>query len=737
MEQNNEKEYIGRMTGDLAAAEPAPAEHEQCSPRDDEELAGGLYTVESQDETVSKEPTYAIGATLADASELCCGSENEPIVEPASDDNHGEIAPVSSFSPVVTDDEPVNDAHASAANDSSNAAIAEPENNCAANGGADCQADISAESADTEHDGQHAARESDRTIVDTTVGAEDENSESSNTAHADSEEERLVIDIHDGDERELLCLGATTVGRITIGADGVQRYYPGVGETVDCVANAPAGAKNQHAPVLKAANAVPGQSGYAPVGAVGQRYASAVPTVNGQIGEYAPLAAVQRYDIAQGGASQQPTDSDAVGYSQDGAAELGQRAASDDIHRIAADNSIDETPKADSKETGYIDEGSRDDGELPADSRNSALDTDGDGQERVSPYSFSDDDVRSAYSARLEELDRMSGSWLSDIAASSAKDHGYDETALDGEHSVNGAVAERDHKQQMRTDITALRLRLELEVARLERDCAAVEYSFLHRLDDRREQRIHKKNMKRLKAARTKTHRAVRLEKKDNKRYYSFLHLDPGSKKMSQMADEETVELLRRRLGDLLMKRDEYNQRLIEAYSAQRGKGGKKHSYGRIYEAECRARKKAYKKQKALAKLIERANVDKDDERMLFSLMDERIELCGRRATAIYLLSKERVKGVARREAQDDKAEAERALKKNKKAIARIEKRSISGARDKSRRRRGMIIGWSALLIAAAAGFFIWVFREQIADAVVGTMYWLSDLLGWDFSGLN
>lgn len=658
MEQNSEMKNIERMSGDIVASEPTPAEHDGRST-----CGGGaceLHTVDVREDSVAKESSHRIGSTPTDASELRNEATEEPTV-------------------AYCDGEP------------------------------SCQSSDDTDKSETDPIAEENISEGDGDSLDDTNDAHADNNDIEHGGGED--EDSMVIDINGGNERELLCLGGATVGRIAIGADGVQRYYPGAGShSGDTVID-----KTQHASVRYAANSAAGQG----VGVTLGQYAAVRTGVN------SPFSDVHGYDIFGDAEHRELGAREAAAYPQD-----------------ALNDGVTETPRENDGQSDYTDHGSTEDGEPFANGANGALNIESDERERVSPYSFADDDVHSAYRARLEELDRISGSWLSDIAAAGTADRGYGEMTLelDGDHGVDGAVAERDHKRQMRTDITALRLRLELDVARLERDCATVEYSFLHRLDDRREQRIHKKNLKRLRAARVKAHRAVRLEKKDNKRYYTFLHMDPRSKKMSRMADEETVELLRRRLGELLMKRDEYNQRLIEAYSAQRGRGrrgGKKHSYGRIYEVECRARKKAFKKQKGLARRVARSHVDKDDERMIFSLMDERIELFGRRATATYLLSKEKVKGAARREAQNDKAETERALKKNKKAIARIEKRSIVGARDKSHRRRGMLIGWSAFAVAAAVGFFIWVFHGQIADAAVGTMYWLADLLGWDFSGLN
>ena len=357
---------------------------------------------------------------------------------------------------------------------------------------------------------------------------------------------------------------------------------------------------------------------------------------------------------------------------------------------------------------------------------------DGRGYEYSDEYSYPEDTTGD----EVSELDKLGYYHLSDIAGQTERDEelsrAYDEF-IEGKGYTpigGGIVAHRDYSEQRRTDVAAVKARIEIGIGRLEKECGDAEFSYSRTLENRRERKLRRLAAKRLNSERKRLYKAIRLEKQDNKRYYDFLKLDLASLKLPEDADRQKLLQMRRRLVELLLMRDEYNQRLLEVYTGSKN-GGRMRSDG-VYAAEYKARKKAYRKHRRLAKVIAVNRVNSDDKRMLFALMDESITLHGRRAAMIYLLTKEKVRGGAKREALAEKKAAERALKKNRKTLERVEAKTVVEARKKHRRRRAMIWGWSALIVLAALGFFIWIFHDAIGNLFLRLGKWLNDTFGWN-----
>ncbi len=336
----------------------------------------------------------------------------------------------------------------------------------------------------------------------------------------------------------------------------------------------------------------------------------------------------------------------------------------------------------------------------------------------------------------ISELDKLGYYHLSDIAAQTERDEelsrAYDEF-LEGKGYTpigGGIVAHRDYAEQRKTDVAAVKARIEIGIGRLEKECGEAEFSYSRTLENRRERRLRRLTVKRLDRERKRLYKALNCEKRDNKRYYDFLKLDLASLKLPEGADRQKLLQMRKRLVELLLMRDEYNQRLLEVYTGSKNGGGMR-SDG-VYAAEYKARKKAYKKHRRLARIIASNRIDPDDKRMLFALMDESITLHGRRAAMVYLLTKEKVRAGARREALAEKKAAERAIKKNKRTLERVEAKTVVEARKKHKRRRAMIWGWSALIVIAAIGFFVWIFHDAIGDLFLRLGQWLNDTFGWN-----
>ena len=151
---------------------------------------------------------------------------------------------------------------------------------------------------------------------------------------------------------------------------------------------------------------------------------------------------------------------------------------------------------------------------------------------------------------------------------------------------------------------------------------------------------------------------AIRLERQDNERYYSLVKSDLDKLKLPRRTDKAEIKKMREELIELLNRRDELNLALSELYTG-RTKGKKSRSHEVNAETkEYKAKVKEFKLQRRLAKQMDRMSVSSDNRRKIYQLMDECVELKGRRSELEYRLRKEKLKGKAKREARKE-------LKKN------------------------------------------------------------------------
>jgi len=211
-----------------------------------------------------------------------------------------------------------------------------------------------------------------------------------------------------------------------------------------------------------------------------------------------------------------------------------------------------------------------------------------------------------------------------------------------------------------------------------------------------------------LKRSKKAAKKAIHLEKMDNDRYYSVLLTDFTKVKLPKGANLDKVLELREKLTELLIKRDEYNERLLELYTGA-GKKAKNAGFGARDEVRRKARRKEYKKQLSLEKRLRRFGVMKDYRDRMHTLMDKCVTLSGEIAELAFILHKEKPVGAVKKDAKKALSTKRAELKASRKELARVTKKGFVQADKRKRRKAEYVFGWIGLvLVLAITGVVIW-----------------------------
>lgn len=204
-------------------------------------------------------------------------------------------------------------------------------------------------------------------------------------------------------------------------------------------------------------------------------------------------------------------------------------------------------------------------------------------------------------------------------------------------------------KRLCRTDVDCIRESYERELSRLRLEYSEAKLRFEKDEDSSLEDEI----FERISATEREQRRAIKREKKYNKRIFFPILTDYREANLHPSADRELLLELRAKLLARLIERDGYNRELI-ALTSRKGKRRSQDGYA----AELGGRARAYKKQKKVDKLIHKYNVSAKETRRLYALMDEYIECSARLAHVKYVLKEE-----------DPSRIMERSLKKERKKL--------------------------------------------------------------------
>ena len=176
--------------------------------------------------------------------------------------------------------------------------------------------------------------------------------------------------------------------------------------------------------------------------------------------------------------------------------------------------------------------------------------------------------------------------------------------------------------------------------------------------------------------------------------------------------------MLRERLLALLHERQDLNSRLINLYLGN--EDGKFNVYEKRTDAELKARRKAYKKQRKLEREIKSYHISLSHATKLRSLMDAYVMKYGLLASIKVAIKKGSETRKARREFKRELARVKRELKRIEHDIERIKTKAIKEARDRRRARFGMVVGWTVFILLCTAGILGYVFWDDIVSAISG-----------------
>lgn len=260
-------------------------------------------------------------------------------------------------------------------------------------------------------------------------------------------------------------------------------------------------------------------------------------------------------------------------------------------------------------------------------------------------------------------------------------------------------------KRAAERDILLVSLRCEYELSALEseRDMLINSYGADQKKMGKRITAIERK-IEKLKIS---AKRAVKLEGRDNSRYYTLIATDPRTERTKATARRERLSSLRSRLEVLLREREDINERLITLY----GGGDKKLRGVKISRKAGAVRRKSakamYRKQRAQARKIEKFRVPLDLKDRAYEQLNRKTACASAIEEAEFRIARLKLRGNAKRELLADikrqKAEMRAADREFNYILKKMKKHEERNADDRS---------WAALLITlavvAALGIGAW-----------------------------
>ncbi len=202
--------------------------------------------------------------------------------------------------------------------------------------------------------------------------------------------------------------------------------------------------------------------------------------------------------------------------------------------------------------------------------------------------------------------------------------------------------------------------------------------------------------------------KSIKLERDDNSRYYALL-LDGGmTMKVRRRARADRLDALKMRLEVLLSEREELNESLIALY----GGSGKKAASAKLNRKAAAVRRKyakiTYRRQKSLARTIEKTKAPLDMKEKAYALLNKKTESIATIEENTYKLKKLKPRGAAKRELIADIKRSKTAIRRAdsdlKFLMKRMKKREQHYIAD-----RNWAILWIVILILIGAGAAVWL----------------------------
>ena len=258
-------------------------------------------------------------------------------------------------------------------------------------------------------------------------------------------------------------------------------------------------------------------------------------------------------------------------------------------------------------------------------------------------------------------------------------------------------------KDRCETDINLIRERYEHRLAalRLEYAGAKLRFDKKSRIPDgsRSESEIYAD----IAATEHRMSRAVKREKKYNKRVFTPILTDYKTAPLSSSKNREHLMELRAELFLELEKRDKINKEAMALLLGEDGstRGG----LGDKSAAEIKGKKRAYKKQKKVDDLIHKYHVSRQDSKRLYEFMDEYIECAGELARVTYTLKNEKPSRFLKKSLKKERRKLRRTEWELEGHIEHYKQRAVEAALGKGRARFRSGALWIGIALLAGLLF--------------------------------
>ena len=240
--------------------------------------------------------------------------------------------------------------------------------------------------------------------------------------------------------------------------------------------------------------------------------------------------------------------------------------------------------------------------------------------------------------------------------------------------ALDSKIAEQANK-----DVSVLTKFVDFQISLLEADKDMTKYRFGQSTYDIKKNKADVD--KKIKELQKQNKEALKLEAKDNERYYSVIKNDPATMETKKKKLNRTkIASLRASMMTLLNKRDELNSKLLSIYNGTEVNLDGSSVNQKWREIKSNEAEKCIKNNKKLAKQISRLPASSSEKQKLYALINQNIDASSTMSLSKYRLKKnEYVEKFEKKQLALDVKNCDRMIKDNneeiKRAIKRINKR--------------------------------------------------------------
>ena len=265
-------------------------------------------------------------------------------------------------------------------------------------------------------------------------------------------------------------------------------------------------------------------------------------------------------------------------------------------------------------------------------------------------------------------------------------------------------------KAQNELDLAVVSARYEEEIRILMREISELELHYTMNPKKTKEEIAKRKVY--IREAMHEMKRALRHEKRDNKRYFALVQVK-SAKLTSKRMDEKTVADYQKDLYELMEERRQLNERILSLYRGV--DGGSDAQITRAERIHMSTFKKVIRKQRRLTRRIRKLHVTIPQKEQLFKLINKRASLEGKLAAEKKKLQLFKLRGKAKKAQKIEIAKVRAELARLNKQFDRKMRSRV--AMDKRYVSPETMVTWFFVLVGLVVfGVLIYVFRQPIFD---------------------